>query len=50
MKTQFAHIQISREANAMIYVVEVSEVSNLLDELVAKIAEKIEVKNRYCKT
>ncbi len=32
---QFAHIQMSKEANAMIYVVPVSEVCNFLDELVA---------------
>ncbi len=33
---KFAHIQMSKEANAMIYVIEVSEVNNFLDELVAK--------------
>lgn len=36
MKTTYAHIQMSKEANAIIYVVETSEVCNLLDELIAK--------------
>lgn len=31
----YAHIQISREANALVYVVPSNEVCNLLDELVA---------------
>jgi hypothetical protein len=34
--TTFTHIQMSKESNAIIYVVETSQVCNFLDELVAK--------------
>lgn len=34
--TQMAHIQISNDINATIYVVPVSQVTNFLDELIAK--------------
>jgi len=36
MKTTYTHIQMSKDSNAIIYVVETSQVCNFLDELVSK--------------